>query len=361
MQDINYYMRSFDIKRKILKDKTVKENLSESFENLISKKPVIFQIETTNHCNMKCVMCPRTEKMKRKLGHMSSELYEKIIEEIEPFSAIESLKWQRFLNLELFPSGILSGEDEDFFHYVVSAKAVTLHGFGEPIMDPMLVDRIKIASKKNIPTYFSCNPVNMNDKLFQNLLDAGVDYIKYSFDGLDAETLFKYRGRKMPVEEIYERFNKSIEQIKKGGYSTILVLAMLEFGGNLEQNKNFYATWKEKDVYVYIKNSHHRWLYEDEEETPVNTSTHTHCFCEYPFNSTSLQYDGTVIPCPLDYDGLMAMGNVKEQSLEKIWNSDKYREFRKMHVEGTLPMDHFCRAQCDMTIMGDILKKQHSK
>ncbi|MCW8914483.1 MAG: SPASM domain-containing protein [Magnetovibrio sp.] len=327
------------------------------FESYISQKPVVFQVETTNHCNMKCVMCPRTDKMTRKLGHMPMDLYKKVIEEIEPFSPIDRLKWQRFLNLDLFPSSILSGEEEDFFHYVVSASALTLHGFGEPPMDLELIERIRLASEKNIPTYFSCNPMNMKDQFFQDVLDAGVSYVKYSFDGLDEDTLYKYRGRKMVVDEIYERFEKSIEAIERGGYETVLVLTMLEFGANKEQQREFLERWQSRNVYVYIKNSHHRWLYE-EDDTPENTSTHTHCFCEYPFNSTSLQYDGTVIPCPLDYDGVMRMGHVSENSLEEIWHSDTYKNFRKMHAEGTLPKEHFCRSQCDMTILGDLMKKQ---
>lgn len=328
-------------------------DMASLFESFISQKPVVFQIETTNHCNMKCVMCPRTNKMARKLGHMPIELYKKIIEQIEPFSAIERLKWQRFLNLDMFPSGILTGDEEDFFHYVVSAGAVTLHGYGEPPMDLKLVERISLASQKNIPTYFSCNPINMKDKLFEDLLEAGVGFIKYSFDGLDEETLFKYRGKKMIVDEIYERFDKSIETIARGGYSTVLVLTMLEFGGNKNHQKAFLERWQDKNAYVYIKNTHNRWLFE-EENTLENTSTHTRCFCEYPFNSVSLQYDGTVVPCPLDYDGEMSMGNANDTPLEEIWHSKKYTAFRKMHAEGTLPAKHFCRAQCDMTILGDI-------
>lgn len=330
------------------------------FESLISKKPVVFQIETTNHCNMKCVMCPRTDKMTRKLGHMPMDLFEKIIDQIEPFSAIERLKWERFMNLELFPSGVLSGEEEDFFHYAVSSGVVTLHGYGEPPMDQKLVERIRIASRKNIPTYFSCNPINMKDKLFEDLLEAGVGVIKYSFDGLDEETLFRYRGKKMLVDEIYERFEKSIDTITEGGYPTILVLTMLQFGGNKEQQRAFLQRWRDKNVYVYIKNTHNRWLFE-EDDTEENTSTHTHCFCEYPFNSTSLQYNGTVVPCPLDYDGEMSMGNANDTPLEEIWNSAKYKAFRKMHAEGTIPATHFCRAHCDMTIVGDLVNEQRDK
>tara|TARA_B100001964_G_C13847249_1_gene428523 strand:+ start:449 stop:616 length:168 start_codon:yes stop_codon:yes gene_type:complete len=32
-----------------------------------SKSPYTYNIETTNYCNMKCVMCPRTMFMKEKM------------------------------------------------------------------------------------------------------------------------------------------------------------------------------------------------------------------------------------------------------------------------------------------------------
>lgn len=357
MQDIEYYLKSFEAKKRIMQDKAVSGNEGRMFENFISKRPVVFCIETTNVCNMSCVMCPRTDKMKRQLGHMDLKLYEKIIDQISPYSEVQRLKWQRFLNLELFPSRILSNIDEDFFNYVVSSQCLTLHGFGEPPLDPHIVERIKIASKKGIPTYFSCNPINMGDQMFENLVDAGISYLKYSIDGLDEETVERYRKRKLDINSLNKQINRNIELIKKKNAPTVLVLTMLEFGGNIKQNRKFLDNWRNSGAFTYIKNSHHRWLFQ-EEGTPENTSAWVRCFCEYPWNSLSILYDGTVVPCPLDYDGAMAMGNINDASLEEIWQSGKYKNFRAMHAKGNITNDHFCRAQCDMTILGDVINKK---
>jgi len=356
VQDIEYYMKSFEMKRKIMQNEPVEGDLGTLYEKYISQKPVVFCIETTTACNMRCIMCPRTDKMKRPIGHMKPTLYQKIIDQIEPYTALQHLKWRRFLDLKLFPSHILSNIDEDFFNYVVSAESLTLHGFGEPPLDPHIIDRINIATQNNIPTYFSCNPINMTDKLFNELVDAGLNYLKYSIDGLDEKTIEKYRGKKIDMRQVEERIKKSIGCLKKHNAATILVLTMLEFGGNIKQNEAFVKRWQDQEVFAYIKNSHHRWLF-DENGTPENTSTWVHCFCEYPFNSVSILYDGTVVPCPLDYDGIMAMGNVNESSLEEIWHSKQYVEFRKMHAAGCIANNHFCKASCDMRILGEVADK----
>ncbi|MBU0980230.1 MAG: radical SAM protein [Nanoarchaeota archaeon] len=351
MQDINYYMRAWETKKRLLKGEKI-EGLPELWEGFVSKKPVVFQVETTNVCNMKCVMCPRTTKMKREAAHMKPETYKKVMDNIEPFKRIDLLNYRKFLSLELAKNDIVN-EDEDFFHFGISAESLTMHGFGEPPLDPHIVERVKLAKEKGLKTYFSCNPMNVNEKVLKGLLEAGLDYLKYSIDGLDPKTLAKYRGREVTKEDIYGKIEMALKMIKEGEHGTMLVLTMLGFGGNQDQCKTFMKDWKDKKVFAYVKNCHNRWLFQD--DAPENTAHYMRTYCEYPFLCVCLLQDGTVTPCPVDYDGHLAMGNINEQSLEEIWNSKKYKEFRKMHLLGGIPKEHFCMAQCDAPIMGDAI------
>ena len=52
------------------------------------------------------------------------------------------------------------------------------------------------------------------------------------------------------------------------------------------------------------------------------------------------------------------MGNVKDNTLHEIWNSEKYRKFRESHAKGTLGKEHYCRAQCDMPILGNVAEER---
>jgi len=358
MLNINFLMTTADIKNRALNGDVSLDELSSYYEESVAQKPVVFQLESTNVCNVRCEMCPRTNKMQRKLGHMEPKLYEKIIGQIEPYSPSELLRWRKYLAMSDFKNMFIKS-DEDYFAFTISAESLTLHGFGDPLLDPHIVDRIKIAKLKNIPVYFSCNPNNMDESLLRRLLDAGLDYLKYSLEGLDAEIIRKYRGIKVDMDQIYNIISKSIELVDQNHYRTLVILTMLLFGKtNEEATDAFLKEWHGRGLFAYIKNAHHAWIYKDDDDFS-NTSQYMRSYCEHPWMTVSILYDGTVVPCPLDYDGILAMGNIKDQSLEEIWNSKKYCEFRKGHAEGSFPEFHYCSI-CDLPVMGAKNKKRKS-
>ena len=43
-------------------------------------------------------------------------------------------------------------------------------------------------------------------------------------------------------------------------------------------------------------------------------------------------YDGKVNPCDTDYKSTLAVGNINEQSIVGIWNSENYTALRKQHI-----------------------------
>ena len=79
MYDIDFIKDSYNIRKEIVSRKFKLENINDieaELEQLRKKKPTIFNIETTNYCNMKCVMCPRTIYMTRKNIWISDEIFE---------------------------------------------------------------------------------------------------------------------------------------------------------------------------------------------------------------------------------------------------------------------------------------------
>jgi len=64
MIDIHCYMKIHELKQKIMKGESFDNDyLFDEFERCRSREPVIYNIETTNACNMRCKMCPRTTMM----------------------------------------------------------------------------------------------------------------------------------------------------------------------------------------------------------------------------------------------------------------------------------------------------------
>ncbi len=66
------------------------------------------------------------------------------------------------------------------------------------------------------------------------------------------------------------------------------------------------------------------------------------------FSRLSILEDGTVVPCCIDLDA-MKLGNIKEKSLKEIWNSDKLKKLRKLHLEGKFYQIPTCK-ECDWAI-----------
>ena len=73
MYDINFYMKAHRLGKRIESgDSMTKEEALGLFENYRSKDPIIYNIETTNACNMRCKMCPRTTRMTRKITFLEN-------------------------------------------------------------------------------------------------------------------------------------------------------------------------------------------------------------------------------------------------------------------------------------------------
>ena len=43
-------------------------------------------------------------------------------------------------------------------------------------------------------------------------------------------------------------------------------------------------------------------------------------------------WDGVANPCDVDYKSKLQVGNIKNKSIEDLWNSDYYNELRKNHL-----------------------------
>lgn len=119
------------------------------------------RIENTNACGYKCVMCPR-EKQTRQLGYMTIEDFSLIWERIGPFRG-----------------------------------SVHLHGFGEPLLDCLLIEKIHLLKSKNPASsalIFSTLGVKVKEGFFARMAAAGLDSLIVSFYGFTKLSYQKVHG-----------------------------------------------------------------------------------------------------------------------------------------------------------------------
>ena len=352
MFDINFFKNSNKLKNKITKkllNNSDYEDIIAELEALRNKSPYIYNIETTNYCNMKCVMCPRTMYMTRKNIWIEDKLFDKLTDKVKihDHKNIENFwKW-----LESEYKQPVKEVSENGFYFSVVSRHLVLHGFGEPFLDKKLIERIELCTKKNIPTYFSCTPSTMTVEKAEKAMEAGLGVLKFSLDAMDERKIQKIRGKKANFLDAVKKILKIIEIKKKKNLKTLLVPCMIDLAvdqHDKEMHKDFLKFWSDKEVFAYIKSQDNRWLYENDKDLKSN-SHYSKQYCEYPWLSLTVMADGNVVPCTQVSNNELVLGNINENSIEEIWNGDKYQELRRMHVSGKFPKGHKCNEKCDMT------------
>ncbi|MCM2284390.1 MAG: radical SAM protein [Desulfobacula sp.] len=274
--------------------------------------PSVILIENTNCCNARCVMCPR-EKLTRKPGVMAFELFEKIIREV-------------------------SGAGRK--------PVVHLHGFGEPLLDESLAERIRLAKAFGIKhTYLVTNASLLFPETAGKIIGAGLDRMKISFYGTDDESYSRtMRGLnfKTALNNVKE-FVKIRKTMKKK--TPALILQYLPQETNGAATEEFKFLWRS----VLDKRMGDRLNFISPDNfgggrnyNPVEGKITSVCF--YPWSALSVLCDGRAVTCCTDYNGVQEVGDVNLQSLKEIWNGPVLSNIRKNF--GKLDYKGFSVCQC---------------
>jgi radical SAM protein with 4Fe4S-binding SPASM domain len=352
MFDIDYFMNINEIRKKIYNGEHFeKKYLLNKFEEYRSKIPIIYNIETTNACNMKCKMCPRTTMMTRKVETMKKDTFINIVEQIEPFPESKWTKWENFIGREY---GIKSDDiSENHFFTFIIPKVLQLHGYGDPLLDKNMPEYIRILSERNIPSYFSCNPANIDIKKTLEIFENGLDYIKYSIESVDDKRHKDIRGEASNFSDSYNKILELLKIKEKKGYKTTIIITMLNLNRSdqIEDFELLREKFAGQNVYVYLKSEDQQWYRQDYHGT---SSIHWSEFCKHPWMSMTIKSNGDAVMCMEDFNNEIILGNVKKQSLYEIWNGEAYKMFREDHFNLTKGIK--CTEQCDMKLIGSFIQ-----
>jgi radical SAM protein with 4Fe4S-binding SPASM domain len=356
MFDIKFYQKTADLKRQMADGKEFsKECLFHELEAYRRADPVIYNIETTNACNMKCVMCPRTTMMTRRIETLGLDLFKKVVDQIKPFSKSEWQEWEDFCRRYYRISQDDMSENH-FFLYVIP-KVIVLHGYGDPLLDVRMPERVAILRERGIPSYFSCNPMNIDIDRTARIFEKGLGYVKFSVESIDDLMHKKIRGEASDFTESYHKIIELLKIKKTHHYKTTVVITMLNLGRPAQEKeflqlKDFFAGL---DVYIYLKSQDQKWYRKGRRKTG---SLHWIEFCQFPWSSMTVKSNGEAAMCVEDFNNEIILGDTKNESLYDIWNGKKYAEFRRTHFE--LDRDIKCITNCDMKLIGSMISRSVS-
>ncbi|MCX5706018.1 MAG: radical SAM/SPASM domain-containing protein [Candidatus Omnitrophica bacterium] len=353
MFDIEFFMKAHELKKSLMagQKKPISEVL-ESLESFRSREPIIYNIETTNACNMKCEMCPRTTMMTRSVDTIDLETFKSVISQIRPFSESQLARWAEFVEMNY---GIKRDEmSENHFYLHIIPTVIQLHGYGDPLLDKNISLYVKMLSDKGFRTYFSCNPSNINIEKMLEIFKSGLTYIKYSIESTDDDRHRQIRGEASDFTQSYKKIIDLLELKEKKALKTKIVITMLNLNKSwqMEEFEKLRKAFERLDVYVYLKSEDTMWYRKDYH---CSKSIHWTEFCQHPWMSMTIKSNGEAVMCMEDFDNEIVLGDAKEEPLYDIWNGEKYRLFRKQHFDLTGRIR--CTERCDMKLVGEFLLK----
>ena len=352
MFDIDFYMKAYDLKKDLMSDvKMDRQEVYEKLESYRSLDPVVYNIETTNACNMRCEMCPRTTMMTRSIETLDLGVIRHVINQLKPFTPDHWQTWERFVADRY---GVRSDEmgENHFFLYVIP-KVLVLHGYGDPLLDNHMPQIVRLLKEKNIPSYFSCNPANINLEKTLQTFENGLDYIKYSVESVDDGRHKQIRGKASNFTDSYKKIVKLLELKAQRNYKTVIVITMLNLNKpwQLEEFERLRDAFLGMDVYIYLKSQDQQWYQAKKTGT---RSIHWIEFCQFPWSSMTIKSNGEAVECVEDYNNEIFLGDAKTTSLYDIWNGNLYRQFRNHHFDLTPGLK--CTERCDMKLTGHFFR-----
>jgi MoaA/NifB/PqqE/SkfB family radical SAM enzyme len=258
--------------------------------------PQVIQLEVTNYCNAKCILCPYT-KITRPKGYMPWHIFEKIINECSQFEKGRGLK-------------------------------LILHKDGEPLMDPMLfkrIDYIKAKLKKST-VHFNTNATLLNEDKAINILNSSLDSITFSVDGTSKETYEKIReGLKYDV--VVKNVNNFFDKKKELNKKIHVTMQMVVNKDNMHEIGKYKKLWGGKADRIFIKKAHN-FLVQKTSVHGSDLSERQLSRCTQLFFLMLFYWNGDVALCCWDYDNLAGLGNIEKDSLLGIYNNAKFNVIR---------------------------------
>lgn len=261
------------------------------------KKYKRIYIEITNICNLNCHFCPKT---KRKYKFMNIKEFEKILYEIKPYT------------------------DYIFFHLM-----------GEPLLNDNIGDFLELSYKMGFKVNLTTNGTLINSRkniLLKSKALRQINFSLHSFEANDNEIDF------------YEYVNNIISFVKEAKSNTNIIsaLRLWNFNSSIlkgENNLNEDIINIIKDEFSYngdlleklnknnsVKISDRIYINGAEKFSWPNINIQEISdtgFCFGIRSHVGILVDGTVVPCCLDSEGNIPLGNIFEKDFESIINGDR--------------------------------------
>jgi len=285
----------------------------------------IFDLEACGACNLACPFCPR---------------------ELLP------------------PTGNMSQSTFTAFLNHVSLRAtdtVSFVGIGEPTMNRLLPDFLRQTKARypNVRTWVTSNGALLNERVVPALLEARLDTLDVSFNGLDAPT-YERLMKGATFEKVLANLEYTAREIRRTRSATQLQINYILTQENAHQEAEIQAFWRARGITRFrVQHMHDRaGLTHVEGMTPRDTPGLHGRNCELFEVITFVTWQGDVMYCCHDIPRAHKLGNIAEHTWEDL-ERKKNAVARKGCWPGmcnacTDPLRHDMREKIDTMIRREI-------
>jgi radical SAM protein with 4Fe4S-binding SPASM domain len=252
--------------------------------------PRLFQVETTTRCGLSCPFCPRTFSL-RKTG-------------VRPLNAD--------MDFNLF---------RELLDQMPWLRSVELFGFGEPFLHGELPRFIRHCAERRILTVVASSLSIVHREVLADSLAAGLDYLLVDLDSLNEREYLAIR----PGAD----FRRTLDALRlvllrpRRPYVTVQAVMVKGRPAYTEQELSHVLGDKLRPDALAFK-----FVDSFRGQACPKGKLGPHDVCREAFYGFTVQVNGDVVPCDRDWAGEAVMGNILEDSVQAIWQGERFKAFR---------------------------------
>lgn len=343
--------------RRLSHKEVTPQNFEADPDYITAPLPKILWIELTSKCPFDCVFCTRRSRFGAG-QHMDFEIYKSLIQQLE------------------------------------APEFIGLNYSGESIYYPRLLEAIRLAAATGASTEIVTAFSSISSELLRAIVASGLDRLAVSLHTMDAEQ-YKAIYQFSSLDLLKARIDEFLRLKREMGVSKPrLEFCFVAINDNLSQLPEVAAYARQvevSEIFIHPVIGRHVLPYDFSRELAANrlresfkadlrkvvssvqtdypevvltvlnpdidpnpylshvpryyaprlpSQARIHSCDQDPWETVHILSNGNVVVCEVHDE--VPLGSLKEQKLSEIWHSEKYRQFRRRYMLGTIPECRDC-------------------
>lgn len=280
-------------------DDSMQQKLHEDYKSDTKEKlmPIYYIIEPTNFCNYACTICPNKFYRPEEKGFMEWNLFKKIVLQIKDYAQVIQLYW-----------------------------------LGEPLLHSNLCRMIAFCKDNTTAkVMLSTNGSLLDEEYVVNLVNSGLDKLIVSMDAAESQSIYDAIRKNGNLKTL----NNNVSNLLKYSSCIDITLQFILTFANKEEKNIFLSNWSDKNIKISVQ-----CLYTWAGQMPelANMSDHLSSMigqkrdkCADLWYKMAIHWNGKVSLCCFDWSFDNVVGDLTEESVCDVWNSNEINAIRNMH------------------------------